>query len=374
MSIRRSSDSGPPGATGPTGPTGPTGVAGSTGPTGLTGATGVTGSTGPTGVGATGPTGPTGVTGATGPTGVTGATGPTGPTGPTGATGTTGATGPAPGPEICCGRLTLESGVPISTTDQTGKTTIYWTPYKGARIALYNGSTWDVISFAETSLALGTLTSGKNYDVFAYNNSGTLALELSAAWTNDTTRADAITLQDGVYCKTGALTRRHLGTIRTTATTTTEDSAAKRFVWNRYNQARRFMANPTETTDSWTYTTATFRQANANAANQLDYVTGDAETLVEADVYALANNATSITLSSGVGVDSTSVNSAQRHGGNQVATGIFPICSYYKGSPGLGRHFLAWLEHSAATGTTTWYGDAGIPTQIQTGISGTLWN
>ena len=69
MSIRRSSESGPPGATGPTGPTGP---AGATGPTGGTGAAGSAGA-----AGATGPTGPTGVTGSTGPTGATGPTGVT---------------------------------------------------------------------------------------------------------------------------------------------------------------------------------------------------------------------------------------------------------------------------------------------------------
>lgn len=74
MTIRRSSDSGPPGATGPTGPTGVTGATGATGPTGTAGSNGSNGA-----VGATGPTGPTGVSGATGPTGVTGATGPTGP-------------------------------------------------------------------------------------------------------------------------------------------------------------------------------------------------------------------------------------------------------------------------------------------------------
>ena len=44
-------------------------------------------------------------------------------------------------------------------------------------------------------LALGTLTSGKPYDVFGYISGGALALEL-LAWTNDTTRATAVTLQD----------------------------------------------------------------------------------------------------------------------------------------------------------------------------------
>ena len=105
------------------------------------------------------------------------------------------------------GRLTLTSGTPVTTSDVTGAGTLYYTPYTSGQIALYSGSAWVVYTFTERSLSL-TLTSGKNYDVFLYDNSGTLTLELSAAWTNDTTRADALTTQDGVYVKSGATTRR----------------------------------------------------------------------------------------------------------------------------------------------------------------------
>jgi hypothetical protein len=274
-------------------------------------------------------------------------------------------------PSTCQGRLTLESGVPVSTSDQTGKTTIYWTPYKGSTIALYSGSAWSGLQVAETSLALGTLTSGKNYDVFGYSNSGTFTLELSAAWTSDTARNDALALQDGVRVKSADHTRRYLGTFRTTSTTTTESSLAKRFLWNEYNQVPLPMKNVDETTDSWNYTTATYRQANANSANQLDYVTGDASTLVEAEVYALVANTTAASVNAGVGVDSTSTNSAQRRGSNTpaVTNAVAYTGALYKGYPGLGRHFLAWLEYSTATGTTTWFGDAA---GFQCGISGRI--
>jgi hypothetical protein len=97
-------------------------------------------------------------------------------------------------------RLTLETGVPVSTTDQTGKTTVYLTPVTGTRLALYNGTAWGLYSLAaDKSVALGTLTSDKFYDVFAYDSSGTVTLELSAAWTNDTTRADALTTQEASW-------------------------------------------------------------------------------------------------------------------------------------------------------------------------------
>lgn len=134
------------------------------------------------------------------------------------------------------GRLTLTSGTPVTTSDVTGATSIYYTPYVSNVISLWTGTRWQPIEFSEYTLALGTLTSGKPYDVFAYLSSGALACEV-LAWTNDTTRATAITIQDGRYCKSGDKTRLYLGTFYTTATTTTEDSAGKRYLWNAYNRA-----------------------------------------------------------------------------------------------------------------------------------------
>lgn len=143
-------------------------------------------------------------------------------------------------PHMCEGRLTLTSGTAVTVGDVTGATNVYFTPYGGNRISLYTGSAWEIVEFAETTEALGTLTSGLNYDVFGYNNGGTLDLE-KVAWTNDTTRATALVLQDGVLVKSGATTRRFLGTFRTTSTTATEDSVTKRFLSNYYNRQTRGM-------------------------------------------------------------------------------------------------------------------------------------
>jgi len=270
------------------------------------------------------------------------------------------------------GRLTLSSGTPVTTSDVTAAGTLYYTPYTGSTVALYNGSTWIRYPFTERSLSL-TLTSGKNYDVFLYDNSGTLTLELSAAWTNDTTRADALALQDGVYVKSGATTRRWLGTIRASGTNTTEDSYAKRFVWNAYNRMARPM-RVLETTDSWTYTTATIRQANGAAANQLAIVTGLAGDLIDVRIAAAANNSSAdVNFQVGVGEDVTNA---------FTSGGVFPVLDNDSISsrsqafaalttiPALGYHFYSWNEYSQAVGTTTWYGDGGTPTLTQSGITG----
>ena len=173
-------------------------------------------------------------------------------------------------------RLTTESGVPDSTSDRTSQGTIYLTPFKGNCISLYTGSVWQTLFSAEVSLVLSGLTSGKNYDVFAYDNSGTLTLELSAAWTNDTTRADAIALQDGVWVKSGSATKRWIGTIRTTGTATTEDSERRRFVYNWSNQIPR--RNAVAYATSHAYGTNTTRQVDLVSTNQIEYVIGAPQT------------------------------------------------------------------------------------------------
>lgn len=108
-------------------------------------------------------------------------------------------------------RLSLESNTPVSTTDRTNKDTIYAVPVNGNAISLYDGSSWVLYTSSQFSLALGTLTNQKLYDVFCYANSGVPTLEF-LVWTNDVSRATALVYQNGVLCKSGDLTRRFLGT------------------------------------------------------------------------------------------------------------------------------------------------------------------
>jgi hypothetical protein len=54
-------------------------------------------------------------------------------------------------PSICQGRLTLSSGVPVTNTTLNGNI-IYFTPYVGNLIGIYNGTTWDQIVFSELQL------------------------------------------------------------------------------------------------------------------------------------------------------------------------------------------------------------------------------
>lgn len=276
--------------------------------------------------------------------------------------------------QFCQGRLSLTTAVPVTTADVLAATAVKFVPYQGDKLGLFDGTRWKLYEFTELSIAVPS-TTVTMYDVFVYDNSGTLTLE-AVAWTNDTTRATALALQDGVYCKSGTLTKRYLGNFRTTGSSgQTEDSFAKRFVWNYYNRVLRPM-KVLEATDSWTYSTASFRQANASTANQLDFIIGVSEDMVSAIANALADNST-LTLAScriGIGLDSTTVSSANFMPDGQFSSTMThsPIFSYYKGYPGIGRHFLAWLEQGYGSLTQTWYGDGGAPTSFQMGIIGEI--
>lgn len=275
-------------------------------------------------------------------------------------------------PGLCEGRLTLTTGVPVTTSDVTGATTIYFTPYKGNRLSLYTNSAWTLYAFSEKSVALGTLASATiPNDVFIYDNAGTLTLEL-VAWTSTTARATALVLQDGVLVKSGSTNKRYLGTFCPTATTTTEDSKTKRLLWNMYNRIKRHMSM-IDTTDSWTYSTAAFRLQNNGAGSgtgKLEMVRGIDEDCATARVMGLCSSGVAQSPSVGIGLDSTTVNSAQIFaGGVADTTAVNKSChAAYEGCPGLGYHYLAWLEYGQSA-TLTWYGDAGV-TQLQSGIVG----
>lgn len=260
----------------------------------------------------------------------------------------------------CHGRLTLESGVPVSITDQSAKATLYFTPYKGNTIALYVNGGWALRTFTEKSLSLAGYTTAKPFDIFGYDNAGVLALE-SLVWTNDTTRATALTTQDGVYVKSGDATRRYLGTIYTSATGQCSDTLTQRYVWNEYNRIARPMMR-TDTTNSWTYNTSSFRQANGSASNQLDFVLGRAEETVRADAVGNANNAggaTNPVARTAIGLDSTTARATSSLASpNVTATAAVEMVASFEGYLTVGRHYLAWLEWaSTSAGSVTFLGD-----------------
>jgi len=269
-------------------------------------------------------------------------------------------------------RLTLTTAVPVTTADVTGATTIFCCPYKGMNIALYDGANWNQRSSTQFSIALGTLTSSLPYDVFCFDNSTVPTLEI-LAWSNSTARATALVYQDGVLVKSGVTTRRYMGTFFTTSTTQTEDSVANRYLYNYSNRVARVMQR-FESTASWNYTLATLRQANASTSNQINFIQGVAEDAVTARVLGVFTNTSACTAQVGIGLDSTTTNTAAVFMGTGSSSFAVGVMADYIGTPAIGKHFLAWLESSVATGTTTFYGNGTLAAGAvaKSGIQGSM--
>lgn len=270
------------------------------------------------------------------------------------------------------GRLTLATGTPVMNATVTGAATLYYTPFVGGVIWLYDGSTaWDAVAFTELSIALSGGTASRPHDVFVYNNSGTATLELTA-WTNDTSRATALTTQDGVYVKSGATTRLYLGTIYINASNQATFNLGGALtacvidVWNLYHR-QSWTTYTADTTDSWVWATSSWRAANASSTMRTTYIAGLSQGVVQGTYQAISTH----TANAGrvaIGYDSTSSPSGAMlpasTGDRTLADTVNSTVTHMQ-QVTLGYHYLAALEYGSAT--VTFYGDVGTTT-IQSGL------
>jgi hypothetical protein len=107
-------------------------------------------------------------------------------------------------------RLTLETSVPISTTDQLAKTHVYLTPYRGDQIAIYDGaSTWTTLALsADLDLDISALGRQQAYtnDPAAGSN-----IELNMASTTGFRVGDKIKVSSSAGSEEATITVVHTG-------------------------------------------------------------------------------------------------------------------------------------------------------------------
>jgi hypothetical protein len=177
-------------------------------------------------------------------------------------------------PSLCQGRLTTQTGVAFPTGGLFAQAYLFFTPYNGNRVALCDGESWSVYAFSEFALSLAAVKKNTNYDVFLCRRGDECKLEL-VAWRGDQARALALELRDGIYVDARQPTSRYLGTIRGAAKGCTEDSVAKRFVWNYCNQLERNLF--TGDTNAHTYIAQNgdeCRMWNGDSKVHIDFVQG----------------------------------------------------------------------------------------------------
>ncbi len=323
-------------------------------------------------------------------------------------------------PTVPQGRLTLASATPVMTTTQSAKTTVYYTPYNGGYVPIYNGSSFVNNTFSELSLALdsnsghtGYQQSGKLFDLFVFLNSSTVTLCTGPAWSSATARGTGagtteLQLLNGIWTNKVTLVAKidatsstvnvtanqatYLGTMLASADGTTQwiygalaagGTAAGLNLWNCYNRVNveTFVQDSTNT---WDYTTATWRSANNSATMRTAFIQGLAEDSFSARYIALSSSTREAGASirqSGIGYDATNALASGcssgiaypgtimgGDGSTKFAVITEMVASFSK-SGDLGSHFVQALEISTtASDTTTWYGDNGAPTATQNGL------
>jgi len=273
-------------------------------------------------------------------------------------------------PQLNGYRLTPSSGTPVPTTDQLAVSTLYLTPYKGDAIALWDGSTWirrtpgEVSLNLDTALAGAPLTASSIFDVFAYDAAGTVTLE-ALVWASSSARATALVYNDGVLSKTGDLTRRWVGTIRTTAVAgDIEVSNAKTYLDNADNRVDR-VTEQVDPTASWTLVNAVvWRGANNGNANWIhEYVVGWLGEVVHGFSGVYVNTVPGGQFVSFVHQNNATTINPQAFfaaGTPSVAARMFSGIT----EPAVGYAKLVTLENSGGTGTTTIQGSGNASHRV----------
>lgn len=289
------------------------------------------------------------------------------------------------------GRLTLTSGVPVLTTTTSGSITIYYTPYNGNFIPIWNGTAFIPTVFTELlnitsnsstgNAGPAAVTTNSNYDLFVWNNSGTLTLTRGPAWTSDTARGTGagttqISYQNGILVNTVAITNgpgaglgTYVGSVRSNGSSTIDfilgasgagGVAAFIGIWNNYNRAQT-AGIVLDSNASWTYSTNTVRPSDNSTSMRVSFISGLSADFIHASFKQNYSNTTATaTPSIGIGIDSTTTFSplaseyqipGASYLGNATALSITQL---------IGFHYLQALENGGGTATTTWYGATGL--------------
>jgi hypothetical protein len=208
------------------------------------------------------------------------------------------------------GRLTLTSATPVLSADVINATAVYYMPYVGNLVPIFNGAAVIPTEFAALTLSLNSNHAlNAIYDVFVFSNSGVVTLGTGPAWANSAAAAGSrgtgagstqLTRVKGLWTNAESVTARngsntfiveanlgtYLGSILINGTAgqvtchTSYGQSRKWGVWNAYNR-KEIMLQAGDSTASWNYTTAAIRASNNSSANSLTVFAGLPEELFD---------------------------------------------------------------------------------------------
>lgn len=269
------------------------------------------------------------------------------------------------------GRLTLVSGLPVMTSTQSAKTTLFWAPRNGDHIPLYDGTNMVPTQFAElsalttdTTKSPGAIGASKMNDWFVWNDASTLRLGHGPDWTSDTTRSAGTALVSvlGIPLNSVAITNGP-GASRGTYVGTTRSNASSQIdwilggaasggvagflgIWNMYERVS-IGCSSVDNGAAYTYNSGTPRQARASAGMQHSFVVGIQEDSIWASYENQSTTAAVVFafVASGLQLDATNSFSVSVQGTAPLAQNTqIGQSSSRQFSPGIGLHFVAAVE------------------------------
>jgi hypothetical protein len=289
------------------------------------------------------------------------------------------------------------SGDVVQTGDVTAATTVYYSPYVGNQIPIYNGASFVIRTFSELTLTLtaAAQTSSTIYDVCAFNNAGVTTLVTGPAWANSSAGAGSrgtgagtaqISRINGTWVNSNSITGvngtnsysipadqcTYVGSIFIDATAgqvsayKTYGQSRKWGIWNAYNRQQIYMIAG-DSTATWSYTTNATRAANGNSANSLTIFTGLPEESFDLYTTAFVGGTAGSTQSAGgqigIGYNSTTSGSGKlgdtaftNGSGSAGITFNNSIIANYKAPPTIGINVITALENGLGVTGATWNG------------------
>lgn len=296
------------------------------------------------------------------------------------------------------GRLTpTAGGNPVIASEVTAATAVYYTPYVGDLIPIYNGSTMVARQFTELTLTLVSAHAADTlYDVFMFSNAGVLTLVTGPAWSASGAGAGSrgtgagttqLTRLNGILTNFVQITGRNGSTTYTVAanqgtylgTILVDGSAGqvtchKTFgqnrrwaVWNMYNR-QPIILKCGDATASWAYSTAATRASRGDSANRVHCLVGYPEEDVDCEFVQTIVAAASASPTIGIGVNSTSVISGSNpsvgsNNGTQTTTALLAKHTLNTIPTGLTQIYS--LEHVVSGSATYNGGSEGMQLQVK---------
>jgi hypothetical protein len=297
------------------------------------------------------------------------------------------------------GRLSLSSTQSVMTSDVSTGTTIYYLPYVGAQVPVWNGIMYAPhnIGALGLSLALNAAVqlAGNLYDVYAAADpaSGAPVLCTGPAWPASTSRAPSalIVNNGGIWVNALAISCNessgtiacalhsctYLGTMYATAAGTTAMQFGPNSgaggpcnvlgIWNAYNRVHAFAVARDNTASGWSQGTAnTWEPANPAAAhgglcNRITFVDGLQQSSINTvETQRLEAIVSSYDPKIGVLMDATSGAPLSPAAQANIAEGTAAFSNWW--APLLGLHYAQAMED--ATNTSSAIYQSGLSLQL----------